>query len=147
MSGDKGHRDHDARCIEVRENLSAVFDGEAPSELSPRCLQHLVACGACREFEQRGALLTRQLRIRLLDPVPDLSRAILERLSTEPPPPLLIRAGRRRAIGTPRRLTRWAVAVVPLGLAFSGFASSAFANPRVVPTHPVTSCTAALARR
>ena len=117
----------------------ASFPPGASSTSSPAAL--------AASSEQRGALLTRQLRIRLLDPVPDLSRAILERLSTEPPPPLLIRAGRRRAIGAPRRLTRWAVAVVPLGLAFSGFASSAFANPRVVPTHPVTSCTAALARR
>jgi predicted anti-sigma-YlaC factor YlaD len=134
-------------CRQVREQLSAALDGEAPGLLGREATHHLAGCGACREFEGRAASVTRQLRLRLLEPAPDLCDQILRRIALEPGAPDLSPASRRRRRLPARRTARWAAALVPLAIATSGFASSAFATTRVVPTRPVTACTAALHRR
>jgi len=136
-----------ALCEQVREHISAGLDGEETSELSPVELRHFMDCTGCRNFEQGAGLVSRQLRIRVLEPAPDFSKQILERISAEVPFPMAAHSVRKRRSGTAHRVTGWAAAVIPLGLALSGFTSSAFAQPRVTPTHPVASCTAGLSRR
>ncbi len=135
-----------ATCSRLREHISAGIDGEATSEFSSRERQHLEVCRACNDFEQRAAVVTRQLRIRILDPVPDLSDKILRLISAEAHPAIPVRPTRQRRVGPAPRIARWAAAVIPLALALSGFSSSAFAETHVAPTHPVTSCTVGLAR-
>lgn len=132
-------------CRHVREHISANLDGEASDALGPEAASHLVSCGACREFEENAASVTRQLRLRLLEPAPDLCEQILARIEAEPPT-MARRSRRRRQVRAPS-MARWAAALVPLALATSGLASNAFAATHVVPTCPVTTCTAALRHR
>jgi predicted anti-sigma-YlaC factor YlaD len=134
-------------CRQVCEQLSAALDGEAPELLGREATHHLAGCGACREFEGRAASVTRQLRLRLLEPAPDLSDRILHRIALEAAARDLPAASRRQRRLPARHMVRWAAALVPLAIATSGFASSAFATTRVVPTRPVTTCTAALHHR
>jgi predicted anti-sigma-YlaC factor YlaD len=135
-----------ATCSRLREHISAGIDGEVTSELSTREVRHLEVCRACNDFEQRAAVVTRQLRIRILEPVPDLGDQILSHISAEVHHPMPAHPPRQRRAGRVPPMTRWAAAMIPLALAVSGFSSSAFAESHVAPTHPVTSCTVGLAR-
>ncbi|MGA2529686.1 MAG: zf-HC2 domain-containing protein [Acidimicrobiales bacterium] len=144
MMRDLGDGDQAALCSTVREYISASLDGEATDELSLEAARHLSSCRGCRDFEQTAAVLTRQLRIHVLEATPDLSEEILRKISAKACTTAPIRPARRRRAARPSWPTRWAAAVVPLALALSGLSSSAFAHPRIVPTHPPTSCTAAL---
>ena len=124
-------------CDRVREQISALLDGEDDSELAPVDACHLLACPECGQFQQLVPALNRQLRVSALQPLPDLTESILEQL-------VPLRAPRRRDRAP--LLARWAAVAVPIGLALSGLTSGSFAPPRVQPTHPVTRCTALLNR-
>jgi predicted anti-sigma-YlaC factor YlaD len=141
------NRNRASLCEQVREHISAGLDGEETSELSPVEITHFMGCEGWRNFEQGASLVTRQVRIHVLEPAPDLSKQILERISAEIPVRTTTHSAPRRRSVTAPRVAGWAAAVIPLGLALSGFTSSAFAQPRVLPTHPAASCTAGLSRR
>jgi predicted anti-sigma-YlaC factor YlaD len=132
-------------CEVVRQAISAALDGEElPPETDEADLDlHLAWCNPCRRFEAGSQSLHRRLRVRLAEPVPDLSESILASLAD----PSLSRSeipalSDRRPGRSPRttRLTRLAAACVPLGLAVSGLASGTFSNYSIVPSHPVTPC-------
>jgi predicted anti-sigma-YlaC factor YlaD len=132
-------------CAKVRELLSAALDGEGPAELPAAAARHLTTCVACREFEDKTAVLTRQLRIRALESIPDLTGEILRRIAEVEPIATPIVVEERRWTAPTTAMTRWALAIVPLGLALSSLASGAFTKPHIVPSRPVTPCTASLA--
>ncbi len=63
-------------CQQCRESLSAGWDGE-PAELSDAALdEHLSGCAACRDWQDRTSTVSRLLKVRSVDDVPDLSTAI-----------------------------------------------------------------------
>lgn len=65
-------------CNIYREAISALLDGE-PSPLPQRELErHLAECAACRSWQHRAAELTRTLRVRSVEPTPDLTRLVLQ---------------------------------------------------------------------
>lgn len=67
----------DVDCSHIREGISARVDGEEPPIPTARLDEHLACCADCREW-QRGALeLTRRLRLRPAEPVPDLVGGVL----------------------------------------------------------------------
>jgi predicted anti-sigma-YlaC factor YlaD len=72
------------RCHDYREAISAQLDGEttpvAPAELAA----HLDGCAACRRFAATTSELHRSVRVHAAEPVPDLTRSILERIGAEP---------------------------------------------------------------
>jgi predicted anti-sigma-YlaC factor YlaD len=133
-------------CTDVREHLSARLDREEPSELPGWMAEHLEDCAACREFDERGAVLTRQLRIHALEAVPDLTARIIGRVGADSNAGAAVAGENRRRVAATPGLTRWALAIVPLGLAVSSLASGAFAEPRIIPSHPVTPCIVSLVR-
>jgi len=64
-------------CDVVREAVSAELDGEdaglAPAEVQA----HLATCAGCRSFAGGVAALSRSVRVRPAEPVPDLTASIL----------------------------------------------------------------------
>jgi predicted anti-sigma-YlaC factor YlaD len=121
-------------CNDAREALSARLDGEAAGDAEEELTSHLVACEPCRRFAAALGPLTRQLRVRTAEVVPDLAPAILGRLA---------RARRsRRALAVARAAAlSLAVAAVPVGVLASG------THQVVRPTHVATPCTARLTGR
>ncbi len=124
-------------CAEVREHLSAARDEEDPGDVPAIVVAHLADCVECRTFEHDIIVLTRHLRIRALEPIPDLSRKIMMRIAP-------IGSGARPTLKPRVGVTRWVVALVPLGLVVSSLTSGAFAQSQVTPSHPVTRCTQGL---
>lgn len=146
MSRYRSRRPSTMPCTEVREHLSAALDGEARDGLPSGVPEHLGGCGACREFDKRAGALTRQLRVRSLEEVPNLTGRILERVGTEANYGTSAHLAHHRPVASGAGLTRWALAIIPLGLALSSLASGVFSEPHIVPSHPVSPCTVALVR-
>lgn len=72
-------------CGEAREILSARLD-DAASRIEIRDSDaHLVTCGDCRQYWDDIAQITRRLRVRDAEPVPDVASVVLARAH----PPLL----------------------------------------------------------
>lgn len=136
---------HAPPCHRVRVHLSAAADGEVSIEPSSAMAEHLRRCADCRRYERRIVLLNRHLRINVLEPVPDLTAPILENIAVLSQIDTHVVAPHRMGATGTQRLARWAVALIPLGLAVSSFASGALAKPHIVPSYPVTPCTKALA--
>lgn len=65
-------------CQTCREAVSARIDGEPHDAPHALLAEHLAGCRPCQGWEARAADLTRALRVRPADPVPDLAEAILE---------------------------------------------------------------------
>jgi predicted anti-sigma-YlaC factor YlaD len=64
-------------CSACREVLSAHLDDEAaPAELE-RMRSHLASCAGCQAYEASLGSLSRAVRVRAAEPVPDLSAAIV----------------------------------------------------------------------
>jgi predicted anti-sigma-YlaC factor YlaD len=100
-------------CSTCREALSARLDGEAEPVPAAETDAHLAGCADCTRWLDRAHVLTRSLRVRPAQPVPDLAAAVL---AAAPP---------RRAPAVARSALA-AVAVVQLLLALSQlFAGSA----------------------
>ncbi len=70
--------DHTA-CEPVREILSARVDGEAAAAEIEQADRHLATCVACRAYQQQLSILTRQVRVRPAEPVPDLVDRVVAR--------------------------------------------------------------------
>jgi predicted anti-sigma-YlaC factor YlaD len=67
-------------CDEIREGLSARLDGEdpAPGTTTHEIDRHLAACAACAAWADELGVLHRLVRVREVEPVPDLSAAIVD---------------------------------------------------------------------
>lgn len=76
---------HELRCDQVRVELSARLDGEVDAPTSQSLDEHLAACPACSRHEASLRRTRSALRIQPAVPVPDLTNAIMERVSSEGP--------------------------------------------------------------
>ena len=65
------------RCDDCRETVSAGLDGEASADDVAAADAHLAGCPACRAWASEAQRLGRRLRVRIADPVPDLSSAVV----------------------------------------------------------------------
>ncbi len=93
-------------CQSCREALSARLDGEAEPVPAAETDAHLAQCPACTRWQASAQALTRAIRVRLVEPEPDLVDAVL---AAAPP---------RHTALTPR-LALAAVAIVQLWLALA----------------------------
>lgn len=73
-------------CEKWREALSARLDGEDNPAQRDRVDTHLAACAACRTWYQQAELVTRRVRLTVVEPVPDLTRDVLTAVSAQPAP-------------------------------------------------------------
>jgi predicted anti-sigma-YlaC factor YlaD len=65
------------RCSEFQEAISARLDGEA-APIEPAALEaHVARCAACRAFAASADTLTRSVRVRPAEAVPNLTAMIL----------------------------------------------------------------------
>ncbi|WP_406690604.1 zf-HC2 domain-containing protein [Saccharopolyspora sp. ID03-671] len=64
-------------CYTCREALSARLDGEAPPLPDEQLVGHLAECADCRFWQHRATELTRALRVRAVEPTPDLTVPVL----------------------------------------------------------------------
>lgn len=76
-------------CSSIREIASAAVDGEVTVAEQRACDEHVERCADCRRHVERLAVLTRQVRLRAAEPVPDLASRVLDRAR----PPRLGRGG------------------------------------------------------
>ena len=63
-------------CDQCREQVSAGLDREALADEVAAADEHLADCPACRAWASEAQRLGRRLRVRIADPVPDLSSAV-----------------------------------------------------------------------
>ncbi len=100
------------RCSTCREAVSAQLDHEEPGFAGALVADHLDRCASCRTFARRAGALHRRSTVRPAEPVPDLTRPILDRARA---------AGVLPGASTPGgHWTRWAllgIGLVQLGLA------------------------------
>ena len=66
-------------CGAIRELVSALVDDEATAAERTIVEAHLEGCVACRLHAERIAVLTRQVRLRPAEPVPELAALVLDR--------------------------------------------------------------------
>jgi predicted anti-sigma-YlaC factor YlaD len=78
-------------CSSCRDLISADLDDEADDAEQELLFTHLGSCAACRGFHERATGLTRAVRVRPAEPVPDLSAAILARVPGRPTAPIRVR--------------------------------------------------------
>lgn len=136
-----------ATCEDVRESISARFDGERPPVMEDVTAAHIAGCPVCQAFQESLAPLTRQIRLRASRSAPEG----LARLLTLPG------SGDRGALTGPvrRRLrslsvsswlraAQWAGAVVPAGIAIPALVLGVFGHLHIVPSHVLTPCTVSL---
>jgi predicted anti-sigma-YlaC factor YlaD len=64
-------------CSRCREALSARLDGEDPGVSNASVDHHLGGCAGCRRWQAGLVAATRQVRLSLAEPVPDLTTAVL----------------------------------------------------------------------
>ncbi|WP_369132249.1 zf-HC2 domain-containing protein [Modestobacter sp. I12A-02662] len=67
-------------CEPFREAVSAGLDGESPGVPQRWVDEHLTSCGACRNWAEAAAEVTRRARLTPAAPVPDVAAAVLDRL-------------------------------------------------------------------
>lgn len=83
-------------CDAIRIEISARLDGEVDAATDARIDEHLSTCEACRAHERALAHVRQALRLQVVQQVPDLTDAILERVERWGP------RERRRAAWTTR---------------------------------------------
>jgi len=71
------------RCESCREALSARLDGEDPGATVGDLDAHLATCAACRRYCLDVTDVHRTVRVRSAEPVPDLTRRILDAAPAE----------------------------------------------------------------
>lgn len=76
-------------CGAIRELISVVVDDEATMHERAVVEQHLDGCAPCRTHADQLAALTRRVRLRSAEPVPEMSARVLDRAR----PPRLGRGG------------------------------------------------------
>jgi predicted anti-sigma-YlaC factor YlaD len=76
-------------CMSARELISAAVDDELPPVERRILDEHLEGCPLCRGYAERVSALTRSVRLRGVEPIPDLTARVLDRAR----PPRLGRGG------------------------------------------------------
>ena len=76
-------------CMSARELISAAVDDELPAAELRLLDDHLEGCPLCRGYAERVSALTRTVRLRGVEPLPDLTARVLDRAR----PPRLGRGG------------------------------------------------------
>jgi predicted anti-sigma-YlaC factor YlaD len=102
-------------CATAREALSARLDGESSAEEDLRLEEHLRGCSACGAWSSSAADATRRLRLRPVQPIPDLADKVVGKMHED---------DRRRDAWPPER---WLLLVV-------GAVMLVFALPMLGPT-------------
>jgi len=64
-------------CEHFRQAISARIDGEDPGIGAGMLDRHVAGCGACRAWEATAVALTRTIRVRPAEDLPDLSTPIM----------------------------------------------------------------------
>jgi Putative zinc-finger len=75
----------DARCHDVRPELSARIDGELDPGAAGAVDRHLRGCRDCAAYEERLRAVRRAVRVSPADAVPDLTEQIMARVAAERP--------------------------------------------------------------
>lgn len=101
-------------CAPIREALSARLDGEAAELPDALVDDHLTACRSCTAWADELATLHRMVRVRIAEPVPDLSAAIVESFVPSTRGRRWAPSRRRKILGEPISASRWALFVVGL---------------------------------
>jgi outer membrane lipoprotein-sorting protein len=96
-------------CDEIRTEISARLDGEVDATTNARIEEHLSTCAECRAHERALAHVRQSLRLQVVEEVPDLTDAILERVARRGP-----RERRREAWTTRLRVGSVAAAAAAL---------------------------------
>jgi predicted anti-sigma-YlaC factor YlaD len=68
-----------ARCEDFIEVLSASIDQELDTDQERVVSLHLAECAACRGTAEQFSALTRRVRLRTIEQVPDLAAAVMNR--------------------------------------------------------------------
>jgi predicted anti-sigma-YlaC factor YlaD len=71
-------------CDQCRAAISAAMDGEDPGAPEEAVRAHVVTCAGCRQFTTGVQELHRSVRVTPAEPVPDLTRPILQTIGDEP---------------------------------------------------------------
>ncbi len=106
-------------CDTYREAVSALLDGEDAGLDEDGVGAHLGSCPACAAWADELSTLHRLVRVRVAEPVPDLTAAILERAPSAIRSPLPRRPGLAEVI-SPARWALFVVALTQLVLAAPG---------------------------
>lgn len=72
------------RCEDCREALSARLDGETEDVTIHTIDRHVAACASCSTYLARIESLHRVVRVRIAEPVPDLTPSLLPATRREP---------------------------------------------------------------
>jgi predicted anti-sigma-YlaC factor YlaD len=105
-------------CTPFREALSARMDGE-PAGMPPHELDtHLAGCPSCRNWQAAARVATRRARVTVAAPIPDVTRAVLERLAD--------------GVGRPRSRRAWVAPLARTALLVLGIAQLALSLPPLV---------------
>lgn len=108
------------------------MDGE-PAGMPPRELDaHLAGCPSCRDWQTAAQAVTRRARVTVAVPIPDVTRAVLERLAAD--------------VRRPRGRTVWVAPVARAVLAALGVAQMAMSLPPLVAGTATMSAPAHVAR-
>lgn len=120
----------------MSEALSALIDGEDPGMDRAVLDSHATRCADCRRFRAGAEALSRRVRVRPAEAVPDTTAAILAALPGGLPPV-------RRTVPVPILAAAVAAVVVLAGLAFVGgrLVSSSGNNGQVAASAQVTGST------
>jgi predicted anti-sigma-YlaC factor YlaD len=71
------------RCVDVRTAVSTELDGEQVGIDAGFVRAHLAVCPDCHRFAAGTRALDRSVRVRLAEPVPDLSDSVFDAICTE----------------------------------------------------------------
>ncbi|MGZ4692153.1 MAG: zf-HC2 domain-containing protein [Acidimicrobiales bacterium] len=97
------------RCSTCQEALSARLDGETTGVSLDDLDHHVASCAACRRFSLDITDVHRLVRVRAAEPVPDLTRSILDAASEAVPAATATSNG-----GAARGWIRYALVVIGL---------------------------------
>jgi predicted anti-sigma-YlaC factor YlaD len=76
-------------CMSARVSISAAVDDELTASEQRLLDDHLAGCPLCLGYAERVSALARSMRLRVVEPLPDLSARVLDRAR----PPRLGRGG------------------------------------------------------
>ena len=118
-------------CIEVRDALSALLDGEDPGVDEAAVRRHLADCSGCADWQRQWHAVAGRSRVASADAVPDLSDRILRAIQADRP---------ERQQGWQVSLRRWPTVGLSqwqprAALALVGLAQLAIAAPMLVSGH------------
>ncbi|HUC36757.1 MAG TPA: zf-HC2 domain-containing protein [Acidimicrobiales bacterium] len=133
-------------CDEIRQAMSARFDEELSDLAGGVVSAHVDGCDECRRVQLEMSDLARRSGVTSPRPVPEglvpmLSEVLREDLGSQP---ASTKARPWREVVSPRRMLRWGVAAAPVLVLSVALPLGAGANPRLVPSHLRTPCTAGL---